>query len=577
MIELLLVSAALAAPVHAPAGSALPLAAESAPSIDEIDRLIAAGRALLDEGKPKDAQVLFEEADDKTGSSLRTRVWVLRSWIDQGRYNDAFNEADRRQRQGAEGPALDYIYGMGSYRRALDNMAAGGGSTTQLALVDAATYLGDAVKGDAKQFDDAWTPLAHAAYLGQEASQRELAVNAAAEGAKARPKSAHAHYVLGLVSFWQVTDAAAREDEAAKQAAVTAGLAAFKQAAALLPKGNERVSDLAEYHLQAATIALWKPDNDLAAAEYASAMGADPSKVDFSRVWSVLAAGEEGAKPFVACLEDGAKQYIARWGEKTAADATLLWWLGYAQIQTGAYDDADRNLGLAVEKWPAYENAYWYQFEARYQKQDYKAAAAALGAWWERNPSGVVAMVQGNAELNVAKVFFTQGKCAEEAWAGASAAATCAEVLVGVEPANWERWDNLGLFARDSGDAIKRSLRREKDEAKLAEAMERANAYYERSWEAYSKALELAPEQPHLHNDAAVILHYCLDRDFEQAIRMYERSQELAVARLKQSDLEDFDRQRTEIAKRDSADNLQKIKKLIEERRKEAQKEGSGG
>ena len=116
-----------------------------------------------------------------------------------------------------------------------------------------------------------------------------------------------------------------------------------------------------------------------------------------------------------------------------------------------------------------------------------------------------------------------------------------------------------------------------KNQGKLAEAMERANAYYERSWEAYSKALTLAPEQPHLHNDAAVILHYCLDREFEQAIRMYEKSQELAVARLKRDDLEDFDRQRTEIAKRDSADNLQKIKKLIEERRKEAQKEGAGG
>ena len=96
---------------------------------------------------------------------------------------DAFNEADRRQRKGEEGAALDYVYGMGSYRRALDNMAAGGGSTTQLALVDAATYLKAAVDGDPKTFDDAWTKLAHAAYLGQEASQLQLAADAAAKGA----------------------------------------------------------------------------------------------------------------------------------------------------------------------------------------------------------------------------------------------------------------------------------------------------------------------------------------------------------------------------------------------------------
>lgn len=529
---------------------------------DEVDRLIAAGRSELDEGRAEQAQALFEEADAKTKGDMRTRVWVLRSWVDQGRYNDAFNQMEQLERAGAEGAPVDYIFGMGSYRRALDNMAAGGSSTVQLALVDAANYLKSATDGNGELFDDAFTPLAHAAWLAHEPSQLDLAMSASERGVAARAKSHHAHYVRGLVCVWQTTDAAGREDEKAKIAAANKGLAAFDKAADLLAKDESKVSQRAEYHLQAATLALWVPDKNLAAKKYAEAMGSDPSKVDFGVVWGALAGGENGIAFFVACLEDAKAQYVKRWGAKSKGDATLLWWLGYAQTETGAYAEADKNLQEAVQKWPAYENAYWYQALARYRAENYVGAADALKIWWDKNPSGLVSMITGNAELHIGIVYFTQGKCYAKGPEGVAQAAVCAEILCGVEPANWERWNDLGLFARDSGEVLRRGSKKKEDQA-------RAVQYFERSLEAYQKGMELAPDQAGLYNDAAVILHYYLDRDFEQAITWYSKSQVLAVKALENPELKDFERTRTEIAKRDSADNLKKIRRLIARRSKD--------
>jgi len=533
---------------------------------DEVDRLIAAGRAELDAGRAEQAQVLFEEADAKTGSHMRTRVWVLRSWIDQGRYNDAFDQMQLLERAGAKGAAVDYIFGMGSYRRALDNIAAGGSSTVQLALVDAANYLKGATDGDPDLFDDAFTPLAHAAWLAHEPSQLKLAVNSAERGTIARPKSHNANYVHGLVLAWQTIEAAGREDEKTKQAAAKKGLTAFAKAAKLLPKDKSTVSDRAEYHLQAATLALWIPDKDLASREYAQAIGSDPSKVDFGVIWGALAGGENGVAFFVTCLEDAKAQYLKRWGDKTKGDATLLWWLGYAQTETGAYEEADKNLEQAVQKWPAYENAYWYHALARYRAENYKGAAEALETWWDKNPASLVTMINGNPELHIGIVYYTQGKCYAAGPTGAAQAAVCAEILCGVEPANWERWNDLGLFSRDSGEVLRRSSKKQEDQAK-------AVVYFERSLEAYKKGMDLAPEQAGLYNDGAVILHYYLDREFEQAITWYSKSQNLAVKALANPDLKDFERTRTEIAKRDSADNLKKIRKLIQRRKKTSERD----
>src|SRR5206468_12831120 len=103
---------------------------------DSVEGLIARGREALEAGKVPEAQKLFEQAAEKDGSSLRTRTWVIRSWMEQGRINDSLDAIDAIARGGAiakgragakDGPTtkgdasakggvsgkeIDYLYGM---------------------------------------------------------------------------------------------------------------------------------------------------------------------------------------------------------------------------------------------------------------------------------------------------------------------------------------------------------------------------------------------------------------------------------------------------------------------------------
>src|SRR5262245_65819363 len=78
----------------------LPACSSSAPKADakasaaDVDALIQRGRTLLDEGKPAEAERLFTEAADHDHGTISTRMWVLRSWMDQGRSNDTLDALD---------------------------------------------------------------------------------------------------------------------------------------------------------------------------------------------------------------------------------------------------------------------------------------------------------------------------------------------------------------------------------------------------------------------------------------------------------------------------------------------------
>jgi len=106
--------------------------------------------------------------------------------------------------------------------------------------------------------------------------------------------------------------------------------------------------------------------------------------------------------------------------------------------------------------------------------------------------------------------------------------------LCATRPEDAAMFNNWGLFARDT--------RR-----------------YEDAHTAYSRALELSPDDPALINDAALILHYYLHRDYDKVAEMYERAIELATEQLKDGDLDADQRQRVQTALRDARNNLGKL------------------
>jgi len=176
---------------------------------------------------------------------------------------------------------------------------------------------------------------------------------------------------------------------------------------------------------------------------------------------------------------------------------------------------------------------------------------------WHANEEDLLASVNQNAELNTSIVAYLVG--ANQRTKSYRDAAELCEILITLEPQKPDHWNNAGLFWRDSAELLFRSAKPE-DKAKARELHEKAMRFYER-------ALEMEPDNPGFLNDKAVMLHYYLDRDLDQALEMYRRATALAEAALARPDLARDRRDWYEIALRDSKDNTRLLLELLEKRR----------
>jgi hypothetical protein len=552
----------------APSTAAAPVAQAAGDKVT-LD-LVRRGRALLEEGKPDEALPLFEQADARAKSAIEVRIWILRAMMDQGRFNDAFDELDRLANKGGKGPAIDYAYGYGSYVRALDAVAQQAWNTAAFAWQDAVAYLASAVAGDPQTYYDAWLPLARACRETQDAKHLEQAAAAADKAVEVAPRNAAARYEQGRIAFWQFTQAnAAEAGSDAAQAHLERALASYARAEELLSDANESAPQHAEYLLQLAVAQLWKGDTAAAARAYAGVMEWNPGAVDYATLWKSLVTEEAGVAPFVDCLVAGLAAFEKRWGAATNYDALLQWWLGTACLQQGgelaakkdvagsraAYSRADESFGKAVAKWRAYADSYWYQGLARYHLADYAGAAASWRTHWERDPDHLVQMVQANRDFHLSILDYVVGMLAEAGPEKLVDAAFVCELRTAVYPENWSYWDNYGLFQRDAGAYLSRT-------GKDGDA-ERAQALWEGAWAAYTKARELSPEHPHLVNDAAVILDYYLHRDYDKALAMYEQAARQAEELLASGALSAEDKALAETALRDARNNKRRLERKL--------------
>ncbi len=560
MIRKTILTAALAFTAIAAPGThatLMPAAAQAA----GVEALVARGKALLAAGKPAEAQAVFEEAEKLDGGHLRTRVWTLRAWIAQGRINDTLEQADALDRAGHKGPTLDYLYGMAFAYKAKGYIADGvTGSVIGMAFTDAVEFLKRATAADPERFADAFLPLAESAWNTQEldvaraAAEKAVALDAA---------SAEAVLMLGRVAFSQFVTLRADEARTAEaEGAWSAARSAFHKAAELLaasaaPADRARRADALA---QIGWLHVWKEQGAEAAPWFGRAAGADPAALDYARVRESLTPEQ-----FVDALEAGAKAY-AESGAPPAGDASLEWWLGYGRYVLKRHDEAETAFAASVAKWPAFVNSWYYIALSRYFRQDYDGTIAALRTHHQADPLDCIASLRSNQEESLRILDYLIGiKASKQAHLDA---AFLSELQAAVQPTNDRYWNNLGLFLRDEGEArIQRKAKKEMTPAEIAEV----NDLFERAYAAYRKALDLAPNDPNYLNDTALMLHYHLDRDLDQALAWYAKALECAEIELARKDLSSQMRSERELARRDAGNNRRMLEKLLERRRKAAE------
>lgn len=518
---------------------------------ESVEALIEQGRVQLAEGRVDAAVESFARAAELDQGSLRTRIWVVRGAIAKGAFEDALVAVDELRAVRAPSADADYLYGLAMFGFTKASLSSGGGAFTQSQFDDASAALQRALTADATRYRDAWQSLAECAWYGQDL---ERARAAAAKAVELEPRSAAAHTILGRVAFSQYSAAAAEH----KQPNWDAARAAFENAVKLLGEPSEAWARnaLADAHVQLGHLHAFANAKPLAAQHYAAAIGWDPSKVDFRAVREVL--GAELAGP---CFVDGEKRFLAVHEATDPLYATLSWWLGLNAFEAANWSECESAFRRAVALWPGYADSWYYVFRAAFSQQKYADALAALRHFDEAAPESLVASLNWQKALNLQFVEYLVSWCADGAKHSGKPlnldAAFLSEVLTRVDPEVSRHWNNLGLFVRDHGDALRWSRAPEATKEVLDGLWRKALAAYER-------ALELEPENPNYLNDTAVMFHYYLQRDYDKALSMYERAAVLADQMLARKDLPSDVREVVKIAQRDSKNNTIKLKRLME-------------
>lgn len=559
-----------------PTIQAWPGATNAARLVDEVDEMIAKGRALLDAGQPSEAEAVFAAAAEEDGQSLRTRMWVLRAWMELGRGNDALDGIDALRDARIEGDEIDYLYGMAFVKRAEQMVANGAvGSEVGMNIRDGYALLREVMPRNERRFRDGWLALARVGWreagsladpngandLEGAATARRIARDAADRAAAFYPHHPDVHLARGRIALSQfVSDlpegVTSPEEWGAASAHWDMAVRSFSAVLQLAKPSKEDPRSqlmMGIAGMQLGNTLMWKAERARAAQAYARGIAWAPWNVDFRTIFDQLydASAEEPYAHVISSLESGQKGFEGNFGADLEGDATTLWWLGWACLSAGERNgEAARYFERAVAKWPDYSDSWYYVALARYGEEDWAAAAKALAVGWDADPTMMLELMNdAEIDLNVARVEYLKGWSygAGELETAVALAALNAET----RPKSAVFWNDLGLFLRERGNQL-----REGGEPVEPEVLGMLD---HRAWDAYSRALDIEPKNPQLLNDGAVILQYYLKRDLDKARNMYEQAVRLADEALASGDLEESATASIAKARSDALKNLAEL------------------
>jgi len=533
--------------------TALLLLPACAPSVDS---LIDEGRLRLDQGDPDGALELFEQASARAAGSTDSQVWLVRGWLALDRIDDSLQATDELAKAGAPQPDLDYLYGLGFHARAVRAVSTGsGGAFTQGEFEDATRFLASATEANAERYGDAYLPLAESGWYSQDLTLASEAVLRAIELA---PDSAPAHLLHGRIAFSSYSQARTEEaGEEVVQAHWREALDAFQQAAETgLARGDDvGRSQAVDASQQIGLLYVWQESLEEAAVAYADAMVLDPWAVNYNEV-----IGYVGLENFVNEIVPAREALAQAEGPDSDSLPLLDWWTGFAQFGLGRMPEAELSFGRVIDGNPDLTSAWYYYFRTAYGQRKYEQALMGLRNGWHQAPDELVSLIGSERGLNLAILEYLTGWLvnAEEQADGTRPreAAILAEIMTRVEPDSARHWNNLGLFLRDYGEALERET--------PAPRAEDLDPLWEGAFAAYRQTLELEPDNAGYLNDTAVMLHYHLERDYDEALLMYERAGELAEAELARDDISADQRDWMLTARRDARNNHRLLSRRVD-------------
>ncbi len=474
--------------------------------------------------------------------------------LERDAWEEALELADQMASSGAPRALVDYATGLSWHRAATLAIANGQtGSGIGHQLEDARRLLARALASDAERCSGAWLPLAEAAWLSGEIEQ---AADAADRAVELAPHSAAAHGLRGRVGLARYSAMLGAKEGGDDQALFAIAHGSLTRAIEL--EDDAATARIAELRVQLALVHAWKGDLASAGSAWGAAMAGAPEAVDFGAALNTL-----GAPAFGGVVARAIPSFRDAHPSDDPGLAILHWWHGYAAHLGSDWSTSESAFRAALHVAPEYVSSWYYVHRAAYASGDFGAAVAALRTHADADLDAAVALVRAEGDPGSARLDWLVGWCANpdkhDGQARNADAALLTEVLTQLAPTESRHWNNLGLFLRDQGDVhVRRAIAaQEAPDRPLLEDL------FERALDAYRQALELDPENPNYLNDTAVMLHYNLRRDLDEARELYASAARIAEARLSAPEapgaLSPLERELLETALRDARENMGRL------------------
>lgn len=189
----------------------------------------------------------------------------------------------------------------------------------------------------------------------------------------------------------------------------------------------------------------------------------------------------------------------------------------------------------ALDRTPEGSIATLFHLALRYARERrYDIAAAALAAMVKADARQVTDAIRAEPDPTAAAVELSYAVLPMIERQAVTEARDALAAIVASRPQSADPWNNYALLCRDTQK-------------------------YEESLEGYQQALSFQPESARLNNDAGVILHYYLHREYDQAQEYYEKAVELADAGLAAAEITDEARADLQLARTDAIANLKQL------------------
>jgi tetratricopeptide (TPR) repeat protein len=295
-------------------------------------------------------------------------------------------------------------------------------------------------------------------------------------------------------------------------------------------------------------------------ASYAELEGGNPAaaRKEAAKAWEEALKRDRSAVDLAAMgqwLHGEAVPLLQKIDKSKGTDATMTWYMGYAEYagQPRNWDEVRKHFEKALELEPTMYNCHFFLAQGAYDRGSqllgennnemspqarnaYLYSAAQWGKYLEYQGPTHSASVVSAADGGAAAIEIFKWVAGQAVGAGRfEPAIQISKWITQTFPSDVEAWNNLAFLYRDSGQA-------------------------EKSLAAYAKSAELAPEDPQVLNDWAVIYHYYLKTEDEKAKGLYKKAIRLAEEILAdETGLSSEDKQRIQIGLRDAVNNLAKL------------------